>query len=309
MLRIVFMGTPEFSVPTLAEIFGAGYDIVAVYTRPPRPAGRSLEEMKSPVQLFAESQRIPVLHPATLRSTEEQAAFAAHGADAAVVVAYGLILPKLILDSTRHGCLNLHASLLPRWRGAAPIQRAIMVGDVETGASVMRMDEGLDTGPVCLAERVSIGPNMRAGELHDLLSRQGASLMLRALAALERGSLQCAAQAVDGVTYAAKIGKAEARIDFCRPARDVHNQIRGLSPYPGAWFEAGNVARRERIKVLSSALVEEKGAPGTLLDGSLTVACLDGAVRMLEVQRAGKRTMTATEFLRGFALAPGSLLG
>jgi methionyl-tRNA formyltransferase len=309
MLRIIFMGTPEFSVPTLAEIFGAGHEIAAVYTRPPRPAGRSLEEMKSPVQLFAEAQRIPVLHPASLRLTEEQAVFAAHSADAAVVVAYGLILPKLVLDATRHGCLNLHASLLPRWRGAAPIQRAIMGGDVETGATVMRMDEGLDTGPVCLAERVSIGPNMRAGELHDLLSQQGASLMLRALAALERGSLQCTAQSAEGVSYAAKINKAETRIDFRRPARIVHNQIRGLSPYPGAWFEAGDPDKRERIKVLRSALMEGKGTPGTLLDASLTVACGDGAVRMLDVQRAGKRTMTSVEFLRGFPLAPGSLLG
>jgi methionyl-tRNA formyltransferase len=309
MLRIVFMGTPEFSVPTLAEIFGAGHDIAAVYTRPPRRAGRSLEEKKSPVQLFAEAQRIQVLHPSTLRSTEGQAAFAAHNADAAVVVAYGLILPKSVLDATCHGCFNLHASLLPRWRGAAPIQRAIMAGDVETGATVMRMDEGLDTGPVCLAERVSIGPNMRAGELQDLLSRQGASLMLRALAALERGSLQCTVQSVEGVNYAAKLDKSETRIDFRRPARVVHNQIRGLSPYPGAWFEAGNPDKRERIKVLRSALMEGKGAPGTLLDGSLTVACGDGAVRMLDVQRAGKRTMSSAEFLRGFPLAPSSLLG
>jgi len=226
-----------------------------------------------------------------------------------VVVAYGLILPKPILEAPAYGCLNLHASALPRWRGAAPIQRAIMAGDTETAVMVMRMDEGLDTGPICLAERVPIGSNTTAGELHDELARVGASLMVRALAALERGSLDATPQPDTGVTYAAKIDKAEARIDFSRPAAQVHNLIRGLSPYPGAWFEAGPAGRRERIKVLRSELVEGSGAPGTILDDKLTVACGEGAVRLVLLQRAGRKPMPADEFLRGFELAPGTQLG
>ncbi len=243
MLRIVFMGTPEFSVPTLAEIVGAGHEVVAVYSQPPRPAGRGMAETKSPVQLFAEASGIPVFTPKSLRTAEAQAVFAAHQADVAVVVAYGLILPKAVLDAPREGCLNLHGSMLPRWRGAAPIQRAIMAGDSETAAMVMKMDEGLDTGPVCLAERIAIGPNMTAGELHDAMKLQGAGLMVRALAALERGSLHATPQPADGVTYAAKIDKAEARIDLSLPARDVHNRVRGLSPFPGAWIDVS--ARRQ----------------------------------------------------------------
>ena len=308
-LRIVFMGTPEFAVPTLVEILAAGHDVVAVYTQPPRPAGRGMDARKSPVHRQAEQSGIQVFTPASLKGAAEQEVFRSHGADVGVVVAYGLLLPKPILEAPEHGCLNLHASALPRWRGAAPIQRAIMAGDTETAVMVMRMDEGLDTGPICLAERVPIGPNMTAGELHDELARVGASLMLRALAALERGSLDATPQPETGVTYAAKIDKAEAHIDFSRPAAQVHNLIRGLSPFPGAWFEAGPAGRRERIKVLRSELAEGSGQPGTVLDDRLTVACGEGAVRLVLLQRAGRKPMPGDEFLRGFELAPGTQLG
>jgi methionyl-tRNA formyltransferase len=308
MLRVVFMGTPEFSVPTLAEIIGAGHEVFAVYSQPPRPAGRGMEPKKSPVHTFAESSGLPVLTPASLKSTATQAAFAAHAADVAVVVAYGLLLPKAVLAAPREGCLNLHGSKLPRWRGAAPIQRAIMAGDTETAAMVMQMDEGLDTGPVCLAERIEIGPDMTAGELHDVMKLQGASLMVRALAALERGSLDRTPQPADGVTYASKIDKAEARIDFAASAGQVHNKIRGLSPFPGAWFETKHDGKPERIKVLRSTRIEAQSAPGTVLDDQLTIACGEGAVRLVEVQRAGKKPMSAPEFLRGFPLRRGGLI-
>jgi methionyl-tRNA formyltransferase len=304
-LRLVFMGTPDFAVPALAEILGAGHEVAAVYSQPPRPAGRGMEARKSPVHVFAESSGLPVLTPKSLKGAAEQAAFAAHAADAAVVVAYGLILPKPVLDAPREGCLNLHGSALPRWRGAAPIQRAVMAGDTVTAAMVMRMDEGLDTGPVCLAEAIAIGPDMTAGELHDAMARRGADLMVRALAALERGSLVCRPQPTDGVTYAAKIAKEEARIDFALPAVAVHNRIRGLSPFPGAWFEASIQGKLERIKVLRSTVTEGSGAPGTLLDDHLTVACATGAIRLLQVQRAGKKPMSADELLRGMPLRAG----
>lgn len=308
MLRIVFMGTPEFSVPTLAEIIGAGHDVVAVYSQPPRPAGRGMSETKSPVHQFAEQSGIAVLTPKSLRNAEAQAAFAAHNADVAVVVAYGLILPKAVLDAPKYGCLNLHGSKLPRWRGAAPIQRAVMAGDTETAAMVMRMDEGLDTGPVCLAEIIPIGPDMTAGELHDTMKLQGAGLMVRALAALERGSLTETPQPADGVTYAAKIEKGEGRIDFAKPARDVHNLVRGLSPFPGAFVEINAGGKPERLKILRTALASGAGTPGTVLDGDLTIACGEGAIRLVQVQRAGKRPMSAGEFLRGFQLAKGASL-
>ena len=306
-LRIVFMGTPDFSVPTLAEILGAGHEIIAAYAQPPRPAGRGMAEQTSPVQRFAESVGIPVRTPKSLKGDAEQRAFAELEADAAVVVAYGLLLPSPVLHAPRLGCFNLHASMLPRWRGAAPIQRAIMAGDTETAAAVMRMEEGLDTGPVCLAEAVAIGSDMTAGELHDVLAQRGASLMVRALGALERGSLDCVPQASAGITYAKKIDKAEARIDFTRPAREVHDLVRGLSPFPGAWLEVGE-GRRERIKVLRTALAAGTSAPGEVLDDRLTVACGKGAVRLVELQRAGKKPMAAGDLLRGFPLPPGTRL-
>jgi len=303
MLRVVFMGTPDIAVPTLSEIIGAGHDIVAVYAQPPRPAGRGMELRKSPVHAHAEASGIPVLTPRSLKGEAEQAAFRAHDADVAVVVAYGLLLPKAILDAPREGCLNMHGSALPRWRGAAPIQRAIMAGDTETAAMVMRMDEGLDTGPICLVERIGIGPDMTAGELHDRMMLVGAGLIVRALSALERGSLVCAPQPAEGITYASKIDKAETRIDFTRPAAEVHNHIRGLSPFPGAWLEAGAEGKRERIKVLRSAVVEGRGEPGSVLDpAGPVIACGEGAVRLVEVQRAGKRPMSGAELVRGFDL-------
>ena len=307
-LRIIFMGTPEFSVPTLAEILGAGHEVVAAYTQPSRPAGRGMAERVSAVQRFAETAGIQVLTPKRLKGEAEQRTFADLDADAAVVVAYGLLLPAPVLAAPRLGCFNLHASALPRWRGAAPIQRAVMAGDRETAVMVMRMAEGLDTGPVCLAERVAIGPDTTAGELHDDLARLGAGLMVRALGALERGSLNCTPQPASGTTYAAKIDKAEARIDFARPAPEVHNLIRGLSPHPGAWFETAATGKPERVKVLRACLAEGRGRPGELLDDQLSVACQTGAVRLIELQRAGKKPVPGADFLRGFALPPGTLL-
>ncbi|GAB4066182.1 methionyl-tRNA formyltransferase [Ancylobacter sonchi] len=301
-MRVVFMGTPDFAVPTLVEIVGAGHEVVAAYTRAPAAAGRrGLDLVPSPVHRTAERFSIPVLHPASLKGEEAAETFAAFNADVAVVVAYGRILPPAILKAPGLGCLNLHASLLPRWRGAAPIQRAIMAGDKETGVAAMRMEEGLDTGPVGLVERVSIGPDMTAGELHDRLMGIGADLMGRALAALERGALGFTPQPADGVTYAAKIDKGETRIDWRRPAGEVHDHIRGLSPFPGAWFELDGA----RVKVLRSTRGEGAGAPGTVLDDRLTIACGDGAVRLVEVQKAGGKAMPAEEFLRGHALKAG----
>lgn len=305
MLRVVFMGTPDFSVPTLAEILSAGHDVVVAYSQPPRPAGRGMAETKSPVHKFAEASGIPVLTPKSLKSADTQAVFAAHQADVAVVIAYGLILPKAILDAPREGCLNMHASRLPRWRGAAPIQRAIMAGDTQTAAMVMRMDMGLDTGPVCLAETVPIGPETTAGELHDALAHIGAGLVVRALAALERGSLTETPQPADGMTYAAKIDKGEARIDFARSAAEVHNQIRGLSPWPGAWFEIDAGGKRERVKVLRALSVSGTGVPGLFLDDAGTIACASGAVRLIDVQRAGKKPMAFAELIRGFPVTQG----
>ncbi|MDF2119340.1 methionyl-tRNA formyltransferase [Roseiarcaceae bacterium H3SJ34-1] len=308
-MRIVFMGTPDFSVPVLTEIIGQGHDVVACYTRAPRPAGRrGLELTLSPVHAAAEKFGIPVFTPKTLRTEEAAADFRSLNADIGVVVAYGLILPKAILDAPAEGCLNLHASLLPRWRGAAPIQRALMAGDAETGVMVMRMDEGLDTGPVAMAERIAIGDDMTAGELHDRLMGVGADLMVRALAALSRGSLQFHPQAEDGVTYASKIDKAECRIDWTLPAQNVHNHIRGLSPFPGAFFEADFGKGPERVKVLRSSLAKGGGAPGEVLDDELRIACGDGALRLVEVQRAGKSVMSARDFMRGITLLAGTIL-
>jgi methionyl-tRNA formyltransferase len=308
MLRIIFMGTPDFAMPTLAAILTAGHEVVAVYTQPPRAAGRGMALRKSPVHEFAEREGFTVLTPERLTSAEEQERFSAFNADAAVAVAYGLILPKLILEAPRFGCLNLHASLLPRWRGAAPMQRAIMADDKETGVSVMRMEEGLDTGPVCLERRLPIGPDVTVAELHDELSAIGAQSMVQALGELKTGTLDCRPQSAEGVTYAKKIDAADARIDWSLPARDVHNLIRGLSPHPGAWFEVALNGKRERIKLLRSNLTESSGAPGTVLDDQLTIACGAEAVRLIEVQRAGKRPMAADDFLRGVRLAPGDVL-
>jgi methionyl-tRNA formyltransferase len=302
------MGTPDFAVPTLVELASRGHEIAAVYTRAPAPAGRGMEDRRSPVHETAARYGIPVLHPASLKGEEAAEIFRAYDADVAVVVAYGLLLPKAILDAPRLGCLNLHASLLPRWRGAAPISRAIMAGDVETGAMVMRMDEGLDTGPVALAECVTIAPDQTAGELHDQLMITGADLMARAIAALGRGSLEFKPQAGSGATYAKKIEKSETRIDWARTAREVHNHIRGLSPFPGAWFEFPLEGKPVRVKALRSTLNEGQGDPGSLLDDRLTVACGEGAIRLLEVQRAGAKAMTAEEFLRGTLLKAGTVL-
>jgi methionyl-tRNA formyltransferase len=305
-MRIVFMGTPEFAVPTLSALLAAGHLIAAVYTRAPRPAGRGMGERKSPVHVYAEAAGLPVLTPRTLREEAGQAAFAGHGADVAVVVAYGLMLPRPVLDAPRRGCLNLHASALPRWRGAAPIARAVMAGDAATAATIMRMDEGLDTGPVCLAEPAPIGPDMTAGDLHDVLAERGAMLMVKTLDAIARGTLRCVPQPEEGATYAAKIGKAETGIDFSQSAAAVHNHVRGLSPSPGAWFTAGDKA--ERIKVLRTRIASGSGAPGTVLDAVPTVACGDGAVELVEMQRAGKRPLPAAELMRGFPLPPGMRL-
>jgi methionyl-tRNA formyltransferase len=305
LLRLVFMGTPDFAVPTLIEIVGGGHEVVAVYTRAPQPAGRGMELRGSPVAREAERFRLPILTPKTLRERDAAAAIRAHGADAAVVVAYGLILPKPVLEAFPLGCFNLHASLLPRWRGAAPIQRAIMAGDKETGVMVMKIEEGLDTGPIAMAERVPIGADTTAGELHDALGRLGADLMLRALGALERGSLQLAPQSTAGVTYASKVDKSETHIDWTRPWQEVHDHCRGLSPFPGAWFE---LAGAGRIKVLGTTKGVGHGKPGQVLDDELTIACGDGAVRIVELQREGKKPMSAEEFLRGTPIAPASVV-
>ena len=303
-MRVVFMGTPDFSVPVLSEIIGQGHEVVAVYSRAPKPAGRGMELKRSPVHELADRFGIEVHTPKTLRTEEAAEIFRAHDADVAVVVAYGLILPPAILQAPSEGCLNLHASLLPRWRGAAPIQRAIMAGDKETGVMVMKMDEGLDTGPVAMVERVAITSTMTAGELHDRLSMLGADLMVRALSALSRGSLSFQPQAQEGVTYAHKIEKAEARIDWSKSAQELHDHIRGLSPFPGAFFEGDFGKAVERVKVLRAEIASGSGRPGALLSDDLTIACGQGALRLIDVQRAGKAPMSAAEFLRGVRIKP-----
>ena len=308
-LRIVFMGTPAFAVPTLAEIIGQGHEVVAVYSQPPRPAGRGMAKRTSPVQSLAEQFGIPVLTPVSLMSDEEQERFAGLGADVAVVVAFGLILPQAILDEPPLGAFNLHASLLPRWRGAAPIQRAIIAGDQETGVAVMQMEAGLDTGPVAMIDRTPMGPDETAGALHDRLARLGADLMARALAALERGSLELQPQSEDGVTYAAKIDKDESRIDWSLEAAEVDNKIRGLSPFPGAWTEMPIGGKGERVKLLASALASGSGEPGSILDDALAIACGDRAVRITRLQRPGGKAMGADEFLRGADVPAGTRLG
>ncbi|MBY5408058.1 methionyl-tRNA formyltransferase [Rhizobium leguminosarum] len=308
-LRIIFMGTPEFSVPTLRLLVDAGHRIVAVYTQPPRPGGRrGLDLQKSPVHQAAELLGLPVFTPVNFKAPEERERFRAFNADVGVVVAYGLLLPEAILNGTRDGCYNGHASLLPRWRGAAPIQRAIMAGDAKTGMMVMKMDKGLDTGAVALTREVEIGPNMTAGELHDRLMLVGAKAMAEAMVKLEMNDLPLTPQPEDGVLYAAKIDKAETRIDFSRDAKDVHNHIRGLAPFPGAWFELEIGGKPERVKVLGSELVEGQGAAGQLLTDDLVVACASGAVRLTRLQKAGGKPLAAADFLRGTPLAAGTRL-
>jgi methionyl-tRNA formyltransferase len=304
-LRLVFMGTPDFAVPTLLELVSAGHDIAAVYTRAPQPAGRGMALRQSSVAREAERFGLAVVTPKTLRTADAAGIMRAHGADAAVVVAYGLILPKPILEALPLGSFNLHASLLPRWRGAAPINRAIMAGDPETGVLVMKMAEGLDTGPIAMAERVQIGADATAGELHDMLAQRGSKLMVMALAALERGTLQLTPQPDAGVTYADKIEKTETRIDWTLPWQNVHDHCRGLSPLPGAWFELADVGR---VKVLRTTKGDGASKPGQVLDDQLTVACGDGAVRLVELQRAGRQPMRAEEFLRGTPITRGSAL-
>lgn len=305
-LRVIFMGTPEFSAATLRAVAEAGHEIVAVYTQPPRPAGRrGLELTPSPVHRLADELGLEVRTPASLKGQAEQDAFRALDADVAVVVAYGLLLPKAVLEGTRLGAFNGHASLLPRWRGAAPIQRAIMAGDRETGMMVMKMDAGLDTGPVAMTRRVAIEHDMTAGELHDALMHAGADLMVQALAALEAGTLTLTPQPEEGVVYASKIDKAEARIDWSRPAGEVHNRIRGLSPFPGAWCEMPVGGKPERVKLLRSTIVEGAGQPGEVLDDALTIACGSGAVRILELQRAGGKPLRMEDFRRGAKLDTG----
>ncbi len=302
-LRLAFMGTPDFAVPTLAELIAQGHDIACVYSQPPRPKGRGLALEPGPVHKFAESAKLPVRTPLSLKGAAEQEEFAALNLDAAIVVAYGLLLPKPILDAPRLGCFNLHGSLLPRWRGAAPIQRAVMAGDAETGVMVMQMEEGLDTGPVLMAERTPIG-RKTSGELASELSRLGADLMVRALGALERGGVTPQAQSEEGVTYARKILKEEARIDWTRSAHDVDCYVRGLSPFPGAWTEVNG----ERLRVLYAEPAAGNGRPGITLDDALTVACGDGAVRLRKVQRAGGKAMDADALLKGFAVPAGTQL-
>ncbi|WP_186418307.1 methionyl-tRNA formyltransferase [Bosea sp. CS1GBMeth4] len=307
-LRIIFMGTPDFAVPTLTEIVGQGHEVVCAYTRAPAPAGRGMELRPSPVQVTAERFGIPVFSPKSLRTPEAAELMASHQADVAVVVAYGLILPRAILEVPELGCLNLHASLLPRWRGAAPIQRAIMAGDTETGVCVMKMEEGLDTGPVAMVETLTIDGNATAGEMHDRLAALGADLMVRALAALGRGALRFTPQAQQGVTYASKIGNDEARLSWNLPAQQVHDVVRGLSPFPGAFVEVDLGKGPERLKLLRTARAGGAAEPGTLLDDEGTVACAVGAVKLLQVQRAGRGPMSAQEFLRGARLSAGAKL-
>ena len=305
-LRLIFMGTPDFAVPTLRALHEHGHQIAAVYTREAKPAGRGMKLQPTPVEIEASRLNIPVLTPKTLKTPEAEEQFHTHHAHAAVVVAYGMILPKAILETPEHGCYNLHASILPRWRGAAPINRAIMAGDRESGVKVMKMDIGLDTGDAAIGKRVTITDAMTAADLHDALAPLGADLMVRKISALERGELNLFPQRKKGVCYAHKIDKSEARIDWTRPARKVLRHIHGLSPFPGAWSEVQVEDVPVRVKILRCELAEGGGAPGSVLDEHMTIACGQGAIRLLELQRAGKAPMKATEFLRGTPLKPGA---
>ncbi|HEX4571939.1 MAG TPA: methionyl-tRNA formyltransferase [Dongiaceae bacterium] len=303
-LRLAFMGTPEFAATSLSALIAAGHDIAAVYSQPPRPAGRGQQPRPSPVQLLAERHGLSLHTPASLKGAETQAAFAGHGLDVAVVVAYGLLLPRAILMSPRLGCLNIHASLLPRWRGAAPIQRAILAGDDESGVTIMQMDEGLDTGPMLLRHAIAVGPRETGQGLHDRLAALGAGLIIEALDGLAGGSLHAIPQPAEGVTHAAKLTREEGRLDWRQPAILLDRRVRALAPWPGAWFEIGG----ERVKVLEAEPVAESGAPGRVMDGQPTIACGDGALRLLKLQRAGKAALPAEAFLRGFRMDAGMVL-
>ena len=303
-MRIAFMGTPDFSVPAFDTLRSAGHEIACVYTQPPRPAGRGQKERKSPVHLRAEASGIEVRYPVSLKDAEAQAAFVALDLDAAVVVAYGLILPAVILEAPERGCINIHASLLPRWRGAAPIQRALLAGDTETGVTIMQMDEGLDTGPELLREAIPINPTMNAGDLHDALSAMGGRLIVDSLAGLDAGSLSAIPQTDAGMTYAAKLERGEERIDWTRDAAELARHVRGFAPWPGAWFEQDGV----RIKVQSAEVASGDGSPGVVLDDRLLVACGSGALRLLRVQRAGRGAMEADDYLRGHEVPRGTVL-
>lgn len=299
-MRVIFMGTPDFSVPVLDALVAAGHEIAAVYCQPPRPAGRGKKDRPTPVHARASELGLEVRHPVSLKGAEEQSDFAALNADVAVVVAYGLILPQAVLDAPAQGCLNIHASLLPRWRGAAPIHRAIMAGDAETGICIMQMEAGLDTGPVLMRQATPIGAGETTAELHDRLSEMGAGLIVEALAQLPE--LTPEVQPEEGVTYAAKIDKSEAKVDWTRPAEEVDRQIRGLSPFPGAWTEIDG----QRVKLLASCVTKGAGVPGMVLDEAMTIACGDGAVSLLRLQRAGKGAQDVETFLRGFPVAQGT---
>lgn len=307
-MRIAFLGTPDFAVACLAELVASGHEIACVYSQPPAPRGRGQDLKPSPVHAFAEGLGLPVRTPVSMKTPEEIAAFKALDLDAAVVVAFGQILVREVLDAPREGCFNLHASLLPRWRGAAPIQRAIMAGDAVTGVQVMRMSEGLDEGPILMSEQVRIDALETAGSLHDKLAAVGSRILPIALGAIERGAARETPQSDEGVTYAKKIKSAEARIDWSRPAAEVDCHIRGLSPFPGAWFEAPSDKGPVRVKALLSRVEDAEGAPGAVLDDSLLIACGTGAVRLLKAQREGKGAQDASDFIRGFPLKAGTML-
>ncbi len=302
-MKIAFMGTPDFSVPILAALIDAGHDVACVYSQPPRPAGRGHKEQLTPVHAFAAGKGIEVRTPRSLKGEAEQRAFRDLDLDMAVVAAYGLILPKAILEAPRHGCLNVHASLLPRWRGAAPIQRAILAGDAETGVTIMQMDVGLDTGDMLLMEKIAITPVTNASLLHDQLSELGARMIVDAVARYPE--LAPVKQPEDGVTYASKLAKEEGKLDWTRPAVELECQVRGLTPWPGVWCDVNG----ERLKVLEAKPATGSGAPGSVLDDALTVACGTGALQLTRVQRAGKGPMSAAELLRGWAIPKGSVLG
>lgn len=307
-LRLVFMGTPDFSVPVLSSLIKAGHEICAVYTQPPRKSGRGQKLRKSPVHQLAEQHDITVFTPATLKNEDEQRKFATHKADACVVVAYGQLLPPAILEAPTHGCFNVHASLLPRWRGAAPIHRAIMAGDRQTGVSIMQMEQGLDTGPVCLMANTPINDQTTTAQLHDELSHLGAKLMVETLSDLQNDKLTFTPQADQGVTYAKKIDKTEARIDFNLHASMVLRHIHGLSPFPGAWLELPIDAKPTRVKILNAQITDQPGAAGTILDENLTIACANKSIHPIRLQREGKSALDLADFVKGTHITPGTVI-